>query len=1261
MIKIDFYKFSNRFKNLIPLVLIATFLIGGFFPVAVLSAINQQINYQGKLTDSGGDAVANGSYSIVFSLYTVSSGGSNIWTETQSVTVTDGLFSVMLGSITSLATVDFNQTLYLGVNINADGEMSPRKIIGAVPSAFTADKLDNLDSTDFISTTTYALPNVGSIGSSTATTTALGNFGVTGFLDVGASYGYMQGGYTILKYSSVNASLAVGGTGGLDDTANTSVGIGALSSNNGGQLNTAIGRSSLNSNTTGIQNTSIGANALFSNIDGIDNSIIGAYALFRNITGNYNTALGFEASRNNASATGTVAIGYQAARGPLLAYSNQNGVYVGYQAGYSAETGSNDNTFVGYQAGYSNTTAISNTGLGANALYSNVDGIYNVAVGENSLYSNTSGTLNAAVGRSSMFSNTTGVRNSALGNAAGYFNTTGSDGVFVGHNSGVNNTSATSSIFIGSGAGQGIGGAYSNQGGVYIGYQAGYGAQTGSDYNTFVGHQSGRSNTTGSQNVALGGSSLYSNTTGGFNTALGYVSMNTNTTGEYNTAIGHNTLTDNKTGSYNVALGTQALQNNTSATNTVAIGYLAAVGSGDYSSQNGVYLGYGAGALVETGSNNNIFLGYQAGNNVTTGATNLILGYDIDAPSATASNQLSIGNLIFGTGIDGTGTTISSGNIGIATTTPWAKLSVVPTAGSPSFIVASSTASTRPDMFIDSFGRVHFGEHTSSLDLSGTPIGSVFNIARDQPAGLGVFQEYPIFSTQRAGAGPASAWFNFSSRGTIASKSSVADTDALLLLGGLGYDGDSYELGGSIGFQVDGTPSDGIMPTFFTVSTNDDVGGGVAERLRIDSAGRVGINTVGSSLDSTTILTVNGTTTDAFGFGLKVRDSNDANILVVRNDGRVGVGTSTPQYKLAVDGTVGFQGTDWATTTIGQFDAYFKFQPFNYSGFQIPEIVPQSNIFGGVSGIWQNSLYIREVDGSAASLGWVSADFGTYGATASLDVTDGSLDFTTATSYSFDGAMYLSGLTTDTGASTASLCLSSGGEVVQNTDNETCLTSSLRFKHNVNDLSETLDATEVLNQFRPVRYEYNEVPGERFGLIAEEVELIDPRLVAYDTEGRVNSVRYISIIPILIQTIQDIWAKLTLHDDRLQELEDRINELEQSQGVTYTSSSGGSSSGSSGGGGGSSDPAPTSDSDPEPIVEEPAPDPVSEPEPAPTEDPAPDPIVDPVVDPEPIVEEPAPDPAPVVESPAPDPEPAPEPPSDPAPAQDPAPPSDPAV
>ena len=69
---------------------------------------------------------------------------------TNRIYIKSGLFSVMLGTITSLSSIDFNQTLYLGIKVGADNEMKPRKVLGAIPAAFEAGKLDGIDSTSFL-------------------------------------------------------------------------------------------------------------------------------------------------------------------------------------------------------------------------------------------------------------------------------------------------------------------------------------------------------------------------------------------------------------------------------------------------------------------------------------------------------------------------------------------------------------------------------------------------------------------------------------------------------------------------------------------------------------------------------------------------------------------------------------------------------------------------------------------------------------------------------------------------------------------------------------------------------------------------------------------------------------------------------------------------------------------------------------------------------------------------------------------------------
>ncbi len=116
------------------------------------------MSFQGKVVNADGTNVTDGTYSFLFKLYTVGSGGSAVWTETQSsVTVTAGVFQVDLGSSCSFfvanacnnnTPIDFNANpaLYLGITFNSDpaGEMNPRVQLQSVPFAFNADRVGGL-------------------------------------------------------------------------------------------------------------------------------------------------------------------------------------------------------------------------------------------------------------------------------------------------------------------------------------------------------------------------------------------------------------------------------------------------------------------------------------------------------------------------------------------------------------------------------------------------------------------------------------------------------------------------------------------------------------------------------------------------------------------------------------------------------------------------------------------------------------------------------------------------------------------------------------------------------------------------------------------------------------------------------------------------------------------------------------------------------------------------------------------------------------
>jgi hypothetical protein len=108
-------------------------LISGCTPLEAVTT------YQGQLTDSSGNPVTEGNYQITFRLYNVEDDdvGDALWTETQTVLVNDGLFNVMLGAVTTIPTELFVQKLWLGVEVENDGEMTPRQQLTGAPYAMS--------------------------------------------------------------------------------------------------------------------------------------------------------------------------------------------------------------------------------------------------------------------------------------------------------------------------------------------------------------------------------------------------------------------------------------------------------------------------------------------------------------------------------------------------------------------------------------------------------------------------------------------------------------------------------------------------------------------------------------------------------------------------------------------------------------------------------------------------------------------------------------------------------------------------------------------------------------------------------------------------------------------------------------------------------------------------------------------------------------------------------------------------------------------
>jgi hypothetical protein len=113
------------------------------FSASATADVPHRMFYQGHLTDEEG-APLDTVISMTFTIYDDSTGGVAWWSETQdSVTVAQGLFNVVLGSVNAINdSVFMSSGRWLGLAIGFDPEITPRTELVAVPWAFRVGALD---------------------------------------------------------------------------------------------------------------------------------------------------------------------------------------------------------------------------------------------------------------------------------------------------------------------------------------------------------------------------------------------------------------------------------------------------------------------------------------------------------------------------------------------------------------------------------------------------------------------------------------------------------------------------------------------------------------------------------------------------------------------------------------------------------------------------------------------------------------------------------------------------------------------------------------------------------------------------------------------------------------------------------------------------------------------------------------------------------------------------------------------------------------
>ncbi len=913
------------------------------------------------------------------------------------------------------------------------------------------------------------------------------------------------------------------------------------------QNNTALGYQVLNANTTGVNNTANGAYTLNANTTGDYNTANGASALYSNTTGGYNTANGGSSLGANTTGNSNTANGYAALYSNTTGFSNTaNGV-----SALSSNTTGNNNTANGVSALRYNTTGINNTANGLNALIANNTGNGNTAIGTEALYTATWVSFQTAVGYQALRNNTTGTTNVAYGNQSLFSNSTGSSNVALWNatlynNNGVGNTAVGSSaLYRNSGPGWSI-----------------------PILNPLRDELS-------SYNVALWANSLFFSLTWSYNIALWYQALERNISGSWNVAIGTRAL-QWYNGSYNTAIWHLATTSVANLTNATAIGYLATV-----SASNSLVLGSGANVGIGT-SSPVVPLEVQrvndGGSIFRIGSQPGLYYFDFSRNNGDGwlyiqGNQSGFNNIILAP---------TGGNVGIGSSSPWAKLEV---AGQVKITGGSPWA-----------GKALISDATG-LASWGTPINCT-------ASGVGTNNIcYGTLSLQNNTTGSNNvAYGNEALKSNNGGNANVS----------LGYGSMFYNTTGNsnVGIGVyalnsntTGTANIGIgSDTLVNANANYNIAMGTssqkenrswdsntaigAEALRFNFTGSFNSafgNSAASQMQSTESSFVWGN--NAFGAYSLVWWSSTGSLNTGYSNSAFGnramygtVGTPSTGFQNSGFGNASLQTVTSGSNNVGIW--YWAGNGLTSGSNNIfigANIAPVSNtasnqlsignwIYGnnGNIGIGVNPVIWHKLEvawsvytqGSVMVSGWtiwLPPNAGTNAVLAwwfwwtnvgKLYIGDGSgwqfhitkrlanVDSHLVT-FQDDGKVGI-------GTSTPSEALTVSGNVLANAF---LYTSDIRLKK---DIASIENADDILTKLQGVRFVWKADGRADIGFIAQEVEKVLPELVHTDSTG-MKSVEYGNIIPVLVEGYKSEKSRADVLEKRLESLERRLDQLESSK------------------------------------------------------------------------------------------------------------------
>ena len=374
-------------------------------------SVPNAISFQGMLTNVDGSVYQDGDYELTFRLIRIIQGGTEqvIWEEIHTAAVSNGVFSVILGSNTPLPqNVPGNAMLETQVG---EEILVPRQPLTSVPFALRSNRAQfseqalRSDSSGFAQMShhsVFADTSAFALNAPTAINAMHATYADTSMV-AGQSHHSIYADTSMIAGQSHHSIYAdtsmIAGQSHHSIYADTSMIAGQSHHSIYADTSMIAGQShhSIYADTADYV-----INGGATDINGLSDALIESFSMyigedpsFTTSSATYNVAVGITAMGNVTSGKQNVAVGFNALEENT---SGERNVGLGYQALENTTTGSM-NTGVGRTSLPFNTTGDGNTGIGDFTLYNNSIGDYNVAIGQGAGSSNTTGSNNVFIGK----------------------------------------------------------------------------------------------------------------------------------------------------------------------------------------------------------------------------------------------------------------------------------------------------------------------------------------------------------------------------------------------------------------------------------------------------------------------------------------------------------------------------------------------------------------------------------------------------------------------------------------------------------------------------------------------------------------------------------------------------------------------------------------------------------------------------------------------------------------------------------------------